>query len=90
MSDKVKWRDAKELRERIATLEAENAVLYAQISRAWNDALEEAAAFVEANEVGITPRSGYVVAPSALDGTAGTHAGMAYAAAIRALRNGDA
>ena len=48
-------------------------------------ALERAAEFTTVNQVGINPRTGYVVGPALLGGTQGTHAGMAYADAIRAI-----
>jgi hypothetical protein len=57
----------------------------AALATAQRDALEEAAQFVESHEVGVNPRTGYVVAPSMIEGTQGTHAGMAYATAIRTL-----
>jgi hypothetical protein len=57
----------------------------AALATARRDALERAAQFVESHEVGVHPRTGYVVAPSMIEGTQGTHAGMAYATAIRAL-----
>jgi hypothetical protein len=62
-----------------------DACVKAALATAQRDALEEAAQFVESHEVGVNPRTGYVVAPSMIEGTQGTHAGMAYATAIRTL-----
>lgn len=75
--------------ETIEALVAEIAALGARVDLARGDAIEEVAKFVETHEVGVRSRVGYVVAPSALDGTMGTHPGMAYAKAIRAMRGGD-
>ena len=53
-------------------------------------AFEAAAKLCEDNEVGTSPRIGYVVAPFYQDENSGKHPGMAYGPHIRALTHSDA